>query len=222
MVEFIDYTKKNKSNGIKENKQTNLNKNTSKIINFIAPEHLHLHVEEKDKMIDYITNAGCIFMGEYTTEAFGDYILGTNHILPTSGSVPIGARNGVNQVLPLNSYSQLYLVYNNSGVYTDVATVIDSIQVSTPSTNLVNATVEQLQEQMNYAYGYSAANSTGFVNIPIINPIFGKLSGRLVTDIDTSQLTVTVNTTAAAAATGQIFLARDVTNLPVPAQVING
>ena len=143
-------------------------------------------------------------------------------ILPTSGSVPIGARNGVNQVLPLNSYSQLYLVYNNSGVYTDVATVIDSIQVSTPSTNLVNATVEQLQEQMNYAYGYSAANSTGFVNIPIINPIFGKLSGRLVTDIDTSQLTVTVNTTAAAAATGQIFLARDVTNLPVPAQVING
>ena len=51
---------------------------------------------------------------------------------------------------------------------------------------------------------------------------FGKLSGRLVTDIDTSQLTVTVNTTAAAAATGQIFLARDVTNLPVPAQVING
>ena len=88
--------------------------------------------------------------------------------------------------------------------------------------NLVNSTVQQLQEQMNYAYGYSAANSTGFVNIPIINPIFGKLSGRLVTDIDTSQLTVTVNTTAAAAATGQIFLARDVTNLPVPAQVING
>ena len=74
---------------------------------------------------------------------------------------------------------------------------------------------------MNYAYGYNAANSVGFVNIPIINPIFGKLSGRLVTDIDTSQLTVTVNT-AAAAATGQIFLARDVTNLPVPAQVING
>ena len=143
-------------------------------------------------------------------------------ILPTSGSVPIGSRNGINQVLPLNSYSQLYLVYNNSGVYTDVATVIDSIQVSTPSTNLVNSTVQQLQEQMNYAYGYSAANSTGFVNIPIINPIFGKLSGRLVTDIDTSQLTVTVNTTAAAAATGQIFLARDVTNLPVPAQVING
>ena len=143
-------------------------------------------------------------------------------ILPTSGSVPIGARNGVNQVLPLNSYSQLYLVYNDSGVYTDVATVIDTIQVSTPSTNLVNATVEQLQEQMNYAYGYNAANSVGFVNIPIINPIFGKLSGRLVTDIDTSQLTVTVNTTAAAAATGPIFLARDVTNLPVPAQVING
>lgn len=143
-------------------------------------------------------------------------------VLPTSGSVPIGARNGVNQVLPLNSYSQLYLVYNDSNVYTDLTTVIDTIQVSTPSTNLVNATVQQLQEQQNYAYGYNAANSVGFVNIPIINPIFGKLSGRLVTDIDTSQLTVTVNTTAGAAATGQILLARDVTNLPVPATAVNG
>jgi len=143
-------------------------------------------------------------------------------VLPTSGSVPIGARNGVNQVLPLNSYSQLYLVYNDSNVYTDLTTVIDTIQVSTPSTNLVNCTVQQLQEQMNYAYGYNAANSVGFVNIPIINPIFGKLSGRLVTDIDTSQLTVTVNTLAAAAATGQIYIARDVTNLPVPAQAVNG
>jgi hypothetical protein len=35
-------------------------------------------------------------------------------IFPTSGSVQIGARNGVNKVLPLNSYSQIYLFYNNS------------------------------------------------------------------------------------------------------------
>ena len=144
-------------------------------------------------------------------------------VVPTSGSVPIGSRNGVAQVLPLNSYAQFYLVYNRSGVFRDLTSGIDNIQVSTPSTNLYNATIQQVQEQMNYAYGYSAANSTGFVAIPILNPIFGKMSGRLVTDIDTSQLTVTVNTNAgAAAATDQLILTRDVCNLPVPAATING
>ena len=59
---------------------------SSKIINYIAPEHLHLQTDEKDKILAKISNAGSIFMGEYSTEAFGDYIVGTNHILPTSGS----------------------------------------------------------------------------------------------------------------------------------------
>ena len=61
-------------------------KKCTKIINHIAPEHLHLHVKEKNKILPEINNAGSIFLGEYSTEAFGDYIAGTNHILPTSGS----------------------------------------------------------------------------------------------------------------------------------------
>ena len=77
------------------------------IINYIAPEHLHLHVEEKEKMIDLITNAGCIFMGEYTTEAFGDYILGTNHILPTSGSAKFSSGLGVLDFMKRNSIVEI-------------------------------------------------------------------------------------------------------------------
>ena len=77
------------------------------IINYIAPEHLHLHVEEKEKMIEYITNAGCIFMGEYTTEAFGDYILGTNHILPTSGSAKFSSGLGVLDFMKRNSIVEI-------------------------------------------------------------------------------------------------------------------
>jgi len=77
------------------------------IINYIAPEHLHLHVEEKEKMIEHITNAGCIFMGEYTTEAFGDYILGTNHILPTSGSAKFSSGLGVLDFMKRNSIVEI-------------------------------------------------------------------------------------------------------------------
>jgi len=77
------------------------------IINYIAPEHLHLHVEEKEKMIDLITNTGCIFMGEYTTEAFGDYILGTNHILPTSGSAKFSSGLGVLDFMKRNSIVEI-------------------------------------------------------------------------------------------------------------------
>ena len=65
------------------------------IINFIAPEHLHLHVSSAKKLLPKIKNAGGIFLGEYSTEAFGDYIVGTNHILPTSGAAKFSSGLGV-------------------------------------------------------------------------------------------------------------------------------
>ena len=42
-----------------------------------------------------INNVGVIFIGEYTSEAFGDYIVGTNHVLPTSGSAKFSSGLGV-------------------------------------------------------------------------------------------------------------------------------
>lgn len=49
-----------------------------------APEHLELHVEDKDYYMDNLKNYGSLFVGEETTVAYGDKSIGTNHILPTS------------------------------------------------------------------------------------------------------------------------------------------
>ncbi|QED23611.1 histidinol dehydrogenase [Candidatus Deianiraea vastatrix] len=53
--------------------------------NKIAPEHLILNVENADKFTPLIQNAGSVFLGKYTPESLGDYLSGTNHVLPTSG-----------------------------------------------------------------------------------------------------------------------------------------
>lgn len=54
--------------------------------NVIAPEHLELLGEEVEKMVDKIENAGAVFIGSYSPEPIGDYIAGTNHVLPTDGN----------------------------------------------------------------------------------------------------------------------------------------
>ena len=66
-----------------------------KIINHIAPEHLHLQTKEKNIILKKVNNAGGIFLGEYSSEAFGDYVAGTNHVLPTSGAAKFSSGLGV-------------------------------------------------------------------------------------------------------------------------------
>jgi len=80
---------------------------SSEIINFIAPEHLHLQIDKKEELVDKIFNAGLIFLGEYTTEAFGDYILGTNHILPTYGSSKFSSGLSVLDFMKRNSIVEI-------------------------------------------------------------------------------------------------------------------
>src|SRR5207244_12049057 len=50
--------------------------------NRIAPEHIT--VEKKD--LNFVQNAGSIFVGDYSAQAAGDYASGPNHVLPTGGS----------------------------------------------------------------------------------------------------------------------------------------
>lgn len=52
----------------------------------IAPEHLELIGEDVEALAPLITRAGCVFVGAASATAFGDYITGSNHILPTAGS----------------------------------------------------------------------------------------------------------------------------------------
>jgi len=56
------------------------------VIDSFAPEHLSLQVRDPDQHLTRIRNAGAIFVGPHTPVACGDYIAGTNHVLPTSGS----------------------------------------------------------------------------------------------------------------------------------------
>ncbi|MFK8035343.1 MAG: histidinol dehydrogenase [Hyphomicrobiales bacterium] len=56
------------------------------IIDAIAPEHLELCVADADALLDKITHAGAVFMGHHTPEAIGDYVGGSNHVLPTARS----------------------------------------------------------------------------------------------------------------------------------------
>jgi sulfopropanediol 3-dehydrogenase len=51
-----------------------------------APEHLELHVADREYFFQNLTNYGSLFIGEETTVAYGDKTIGTNHILPTSRS----------------------------------------------------------------------------------------------------------------------------------------
>ena len=52
----------------------------------IAPEHLQLIGEEAEALADRVRNAGCLFVGAGAATAFGDYVAGSNHVLPTGGA----------------------------------------------------------------------------------------------------------------------------------------
>jgi histidinol dehydrogenase len=52
----------------------------------LAPEHLELIGEDAEALAPRVTRAGCLFVGEASATAFGDYVAGSNHILPTAGS----------------------------------------------------------------------------------------------------------------------------------------
>lgn len=53
---------------------------------FIAPEHLEVHMSDPFELLGGIHNAGAIFLGPWTPESVGDYVAGPNHVLPTGGT----------------------------------------------------------------------------------------------------------------------------------------
>ncbi len=53
------------------------------VANYIAPEHLEVMTKEPMALLPELKHAGAIFLGEYSTEPLGDYLLGPNHTLPT-------------------------------------------------------------------------------------------------------------------------------------------
>jgi histidinol dehydrogenase len=55
-----------------------------RLVDLIAPEHVELAVDDPDRLAGQIRHAGAIFLGRHTPEAVGDYVAGSNHVLPTS------------------------------------------------------------------------------------------------------------------------------------------
>jgi histidinol dehydrogenase len=65
------------------------------LIDAIAPEHLELIAVDAESMVGRIRNAGAIFIGGHTPEAIGDYVGGSNHVLPTARSARFSSGLGV-------------------------------------------------------------------------------------------------------------------------------
>jgi histidinol dehydrogenase len=65
------------------------------LVDALAPEHLEIEAVAAERLAGLIRNAGAIFLGAYTPEAIGDYVAGSNHVLPTARSARFSSGLGV-------------------------------------------------------------------------------------------------------------------------------
>jgi histidinol dehydrogenase len=77
------------------------------LANDFGPEHLELVVEDAERWLPQTENAGAVFVGPLTAVSFGDYVIGTNHTLPTAGSARFGSPLGVHTFLKRTSVARL-------------------------------------------------------------------------------------------------------------------
>ena len=77
------------------------------IINEIAPEHLEINVSNYKKYVSKIYNAGSICIGKYSPMALSDYVVGTNHVLPTNSSAKFSSGLNLSEFYKKISYIKL-------------------------------------------------------------------------------------------------------------------
>jgi histidinol dehydrogenase len=65
------------------------------LVDAVAPEHLEIVARDADRLAARIRNTGAIFLGPHTPEAIGDYVAGSNHVLPTARSARFSSGLGV-------------------------------------------------------------------------------------------------------------------------------
>ncbi|HIK92513.1 MAG TPA: histidinol dehydrogenase [Planctomycetes bacterium] len=70
-----------------------------RVTDLIAPEHLHLAIDDAQRLAPSIRNAGATFLGRFTPVALGDYIAGPSHVLPTGGTATWAAGLSSNDFL---------------------------------------------------------------------------------------------------------------------------
>ena len=69
------------------------------VANAYATEHLEIQVQDPHAVLPQIQNAGAVFLGAYSPVSLGDYMAGSNHVLPTSGNARFGAGLSVHTFL---------------------------------------------------------------------------------------------------------------------------
>jgi histidinol dehydrogenase len=74
-----------------------------------APEHLALRVADPEAILARVSHVGAVFVGSATPVACGDYVAGSNHVLPTSGSARFASG------LRLDDFTRTFAVVENSG-----------------------------------------------------------------------------------------------------------
>jgi histidinol dehydrogenase len=77
------------------------------LVDRLAPEHLELATAEPEALAAMIANAGAIFLGRYTPEVIGDYVAGSNHVLPTARSARFASGLGVLDFMKRSSILKL-------------------------------------------------------------------------------------------------------------------
>ena len=82
-------------------------KEAIKIANEIAPEHLVLQTKNPRKYLNQLKNYGSLFLGEYSTVAFGDYCSGPNHVLPTDETSRFTGGLSVKDFIKIQTYQYI-------------------------------------------------------------------------------------------------------------------
>ncbi len=97
----------------------------TKVADLYATEHLSIQTSQNESLLAQISNAGAIFLGGYSPVSLGDYLAGSNHVLPTGGQARFGSGLGVHTFLrpqQVIQYSESAL----SEVSNNVVSIADS------------------------------------------------------------------------------------------------
>lgn len=77
------------------------------LVNSYAPEHLEVQLAESRGFLARVRSAGAIFVGHHTPTAFGDYVAGSNHVLPTGGAARFSSPLSVDTFMRRSSYVEM-------------------------------------------------------------------------------------------------------------------
>jgi histidinol dehydrogenase len=100
---------------------SNLN-HAAEVANAFATEHLELQVADTQELLKQISNAGAIFLGAYSPVSLGDYMAGSNHVLPVNQQSKFGAGLSVHTFLR----AQQIVEYSKAGLE-DAAAMVDAL-----------------------------------------------------------------------------------------------